>query len=419
MKKDFMQTYLTLMDALLDQKSISQIVNIASKRLHCPMFVLDAGLRLVTKSKSEVDDHIWNDLTEKGYYSYESLKISKKEKRYITITQSDVPVLVNAPSMAGRELPEGTPPYKVLDLPKKSPVKHSRITMNIYDTRSNELGSVCILEGEKPFSSAHVVMINYISKIIALQLQQTGSVYRKTTPIESVILDVLYHIINTREALEDRLSFFQYSQKEWYFTIVVKSRDESDDIFRYREIIKNSFPLQHSAFVDQSILILINTDEPELPESENRRFREFLEENDLFAGLSFKFSDLLQLNRSHRQALAALDIGHRYTKDRLVKYEDIQLYEFAETLESSNIGPDAPHPVLEEIRAYDQKYKTEYENTLFTYLCNLTNIQNAASELGIHRNSLYYRIKKIEDLFHLDMSETNTIVRLYLSFFMK
>lgn len=76
-------------------------------------------------------------------------------------------------------------------------------------------------------------------------------------------------------------------------------------------------------------------------------------------------------------------------------------------------------PVLEEIRAWDEKNHTDFLHTLKTYLFNLRDKELTASQLGIHRNSLFYRLGRIQELFHLELNDTETFCQLMLGFFLK
>ncbi|MDD7679803.1 MAG: helix-turn-helix domain-containing protein [Stecheria intestinalis] len=85
------------------------------------------------------------------------------------------------------------------------------------------------------------------------------------------------------------------------------------------------------------------------------------------------------------------------------------------------IRPDIPHsifisPVLGEIQAWDKKNHTDFLHTLKTYLFNLRDKDLTASQLDIHRNSLFYRLGRIQELFHLDLDDTETVCQLMLGF---
>ena len=53
---------------------------------------------------------------------------------------------------------------------------------------------------------------------------------------------------------------------------------------------------------------------------------------------------------------------------------------------------------------YDQENNTEYYLTLKTYLENNMQPVVTASRLFVHRTTLMYRLNKINQLFHIDIS---------------
>ena len=62
------------------------------------------------------------------------------------------------------------------------------------------------------------------------------------------------------------------------------------------------------------------------------------------------------------------------------------------------------HPHLMKLYQYDQKNGTEYLKTLICYLRNHCHIIHTANALYIHRNSVQYRIKKIEELLNIKIA---------------
>lgn len=73
-------------------------------------------------------------------------------------------------------------------------------------------------------------------------------------------------------------------------------------------------------------------------------------------------------------------------------------------------------PVFWEIKKYDEEHHTLFIDTIKQYLnydCNLT---RTAKEMHMHRNSVENRLKKIESLFHLDLSNFHTLHMFYWTF---
>lgn len=74
------------------------------------------------------------------------------------------------------------------------------------------------------------------------------------------------------------------------------------------------------------------------------------------------------------------------------------------------------HPALLLIRNYDSENITEFYTTLECYCKNLFQKNESSKELHIHRNTLNYRLERIEELFSLDLNNYKTLLSLLISF---
>lgn len=75
------------------------------------------------------------------------------------------------------------------------------------------------------------------------------------------------------------------------------------------------------------------------------------------------------------------------------------------------------HPVIQEIKQYDFKHKTEYYPTLKAYLLCRMNYSEMCSRLYVHKNTIIYRMQRMKELFTLDLTDCRIISALYLSLF--
>lgn len=74
--------------------------------------------------------------------------------------------------------------------------------------------------------------------------------------------------------------------------------------------------------------------------------------------------------------------------------------------------PQIAHPALAVLTSYDQEHHTEFYGTLKAYLQNERSLVRTAAALGLHRNSLLYRVKRLEEL--VDANLEDPMVRLHL-----
>lgn len=64
---------------------------------------------------------------------------------------------------------------------------------------------------------------------------------------------------------------------------------------------------------------------------------------------------------------------------------------------------------------YDKKYATCFTESLFAYLENAWNVVESAKALNIHRNSMGYRLEKIQEILKISLKDKNTGFHIHLS----
>jgi len=80
------------------------------------------------------------------------------------------------------------------------------------------------------------------------------------------------------------------------------------------------------------------------------------------------------------------------------------------------IDTDLAAPALETLRLHDAKHGTDYYQTLYAYLLCERNQTLTAQKLYIHRNSLIYRIGRIEEIMGMDLNNERDRLYLLLSY---
>lgn len=64
---------------------------------------------------------------------------------------------------------------------------------------------------------------------------------------------------------------------------------------------------------------------------------------------------------------------------------------------------------------HDQKFQSELIGTLECWIFNQLNIAETARQLFIHRNSLLYRIDKIQRILLLDLKDSDELLKIQLA----
>ena len=169
----------------------------------------------------------------------------------------------------------------------------------------------------------------------------------------------------------------------------------------------------YTIFHEFSAAIIGNTSLIPLEEIE-KELKVILMENCCCCGVSFQFTNIMNLKLYYEQADIALKYGNpaagsiNYCSDYIMKY----LLNVIKTNSKTAII----HPSLYILKRYDEANKSELYNTLYQYLLHERNLVKTAEILSIHRNSLLYRLKKIKELVDIDMDNPSLRQYLVISF---
>ena len=131
----------------------------------------------------------------------------------------------------------------------------------------------------------------------------------------------------------------------------------------------------------------------------------------LAIGISMPFSHLEILPTAHHQAVFA--IGEADGKDGIFYCREFAFNYLLRILSGAERTRDLLHPAVDTLSRYDWENGSELLKTLFVYLQQGMNQIHTADALFIHRNTLKYRLARIEELTHIDLDDPEE--KLYLS----
>lgn len=74
---------------------------------------------------------------------------------------------------------------------------------------------------------------------------------------------------------------------------------------------------------------------------------------------------------------------------------------------------------IHEIKRHNNQNSTDYMNTLRAYLLCNRDYNKMAEKIHIHRNTFFYRMNLIAELFDIDLRDCRVIAGIYLSLFIE
>jgi len=164
-----------------------------------------------------------------------------------------------------------------------------------------------------------------------------------------------------------------------------------------------------------------------VPEGSQRALREAIEKTRLraaerlgrarvAAGVSRVCASLFELPRAAAEASQALSIAQRlFAGERGLWFEELGVYRLLLPLKESSQLSAFADEYLSRLVAYDQKHGGELVRTLEAFFASCGNYSRASEQLALHRNTLSYRLHRIEELTGLSLDDAENRLCLQLA----
>lgn len=312
------------------------------------------------------------------------------------------------------EFPEAVPVQMLnTDFPQFPRLLLAKITFK----SKREKGILCILE-ETSFRAEQDLI--YLENICAA-LSNAALSPRKQEPdalsLSDLILELLKGIPSCPDLYREQLKDLHWKEYEKYYML---SFDKS-----YKNALPLHLPqleklLHTELFEYKNYVIAIlgcrRYDEPEVLNLS--RLPQFLTEHNLFCGLSHGFFDITKLSIFFRQSVKAIDLNTHYGYNCMIcRYDDLMVTQLVDT-SAKHSEMDLLyycHPTVLAIYDYDQTHGTDYLNTLAAYIFSNLSPRLAAQTLYIHPNTMYNRITRLKEEFHINFDDLGMFTKILIS----
>ncbi|WP_187292133.1 PucR family transcriptional regulator [Bacillus sp. 1NLA3E] len=284
------------------------------------------------------------------------------------------------------------------------------------------IGYAVVMKGYVDWDESDLILTDKICKIISLEMK--NNYFNKNIKgmlHEHFLRDMLENSIEKREFIEARISTLNLKLNKNIYMAVIQSvnpthlNSQLHPILKeLGKIFKNSI---FAVYTDHIVLIHHNNENQELTGQEQERLNTYLNACDMAAGFSMCFHDPCQIKRHYQQAKDALDIGLSLQKPgKVFFFQQLSIYRLFELGNKTTDITDYLHPAVFCLVNYDKENHTEFMKTLYYYIINLKALLKTKEILYIHRNTLVYRINKIQEITNIDLHDGETFFQLYISF---
>lgn len=282
-----------------------------------------------------------------------------------------------------------------------------------------EVAELAVFEANIPFQEFDFLLIDKIGPLLSAQLQRSILLNLDHNQIPSSILaDLVEGKPINDTILNNRERYLKWARTEsLYIAVICDSRHESFESIKSAafQALKRHIPLEQIIIYESSFVAFLDQIlYDKLFDKHSSTFLRFLEENDLYAGISQRYSALTDSKKQYKNAVTALEIGLT-RKISCSFFNECTLYILSKLVSSQYDLMDFCHPAVTTLRKYDKEHGTEYLDTLKQYIYYSSAPAEAARILNIHKNTLFYRIGKIKELTGITLNFGDEICKLFLS----
>lgn len=399
--RDVMRYYFQWGDELLSlimkNRDLQELVSCAHQLLKNPIMILDSSMKVLAFTPDDtMDDAIWKLTVEKGYADLDG-QSSLVLKRGLALL-NDHDSAYNHP-MHG-----------------DSWASAKNVVVN-----GNQVALVSLIQKNHPISEGDFACLCYFGDMLALYFKTRDNLsYLTDNRLESIITDLLDERFKNEAELNARIRNVNWLPKLNFFILTIQSCHlflNKTQMKKISEAIVKMLSNAWAIIYDDHIVILINHNSPlSLNVQETSNLRYFLKQNQLCAGISNSEKKISEIARLYRQSLIAIEMGsYLDLADDLFLFSDHRVNSMLYAFIKLGDVESYLNPCIKQLQEYDTKKNAALLKTLIAYLKNNCKQLKTSQDLFIQRGTLIYRLKKIEELCQVNLSDDKLIFDLQLS----
>ena len=246
--------------------------------------------------------------------------------------------------------------------------------------------------------------------------------------VEQVMNQLLFNYRHHAIDLPQTLEQFGFSKHAEFGIIVCATRREPTNIQRYNAFILNAFQQRYEHFIhfqyrNQIVYLIDRTSvkTPSIPFSKTvETIYEHIEQQygelDLIIGMGGFYNAIEKITKSYEEAIAVIQLAKLHNNRYLFKFKDIGAYKIIMGIENQELLEHFRQDTLGRLYHYDELHGTDFVSFLRIYLEENSSTNKISQRTFIHRNTVLYKVNKIEMLLDINLDNTFTKTNLYLAF---
>lgn len=396
-----------LVAASNSNRGLQYLIDEACRISRSPIIVIDSSYRILAMYRDTPSDEKFDLSSERrlGCLTEHNLERMKRDKIYEQLRQSDTK----------------------LHYGKASDSDYYWADMLVY-IHGIEAAEIGVIEYDHTFTSYDFEFIHFLAQLVAWEMQKKSFLSPRHIQMHGIFLtELLDQTFFNPQAIEARRRMLGWKAAKYLYILTIYSLEPKPaNVRRKAEIfsfqLSSLLPDCHWTIKEDHLIFLILKETNGLDEFQpGSPLAERLSRNHMYGILSSCFSDLSDVKKYYEQTLGVREFKAYDTAQAPIRfYTDFYIYHIAKIVSETHDLKDFCHPLVREIQAYDAENHTSYLETLAEYLTHIDNPSLSAKNLCIHKNTFFYRMNKLKELFDIDLKDGVERMKLLLTMeFMK
>jgi len=389
----------------LKGKPPQYLVDLSENYIEHPMIIFDPSFNVLAYTKHiRSSYHFFNETVKRGYSPPDVIKSLEKTNLFEQLYIKSDPIVQRA---AGSD-------------------KLTNIYLKIAH-KNTILAYASIFCGDKEPEQGYIDIIKCFFENLSLYFRQSFYAQKSGNYMyESFLQDLLDSKDISLSKIENQLSYVNGLPLRSHFRLIKLAFTSAEGIplaFIAREIRNNisnarPFIFNGELYVLREFVKFEKSVKP-LTKEELSCLEQILNPYDYSIGISGIFLEITQIKTARLQCEASLKLGAITGESRVFEYEKCAAYHLIDLASKEYpVSASLSHRYIK-LREFDSANQTDYCSLLKAYLRNERNTTHTARDLFLHRNTIIYRVQKIQELLKCDLDDFDTRMELQHSFFIQ
>lgn len=270
-------------------------------------------------------------------------------------------------------------------------------------------GRINVLSKDRELNAGDAQLLDQIAMILEPVLNQTY--YENVINHVNVFHNIIFGLPYSKDQLNKQLAYQQWtSDSDYYLTVIevmdVAGRPVTDEsVGQLLRVLARQVP-DCTVMKKDFHILLLGTSNLMLNVSMTSVFNTLTARNPIHIAFSLPVQGIENAGALYEQCIYALQEGKKLHREG--RYYDFFDYAMDYILESGSLLASARAclPAVIKLWKKQQKNGDELFHTLKIFIDNERSISRTAEALFTHRNTIVYRIRKIQDTLEYDLDDT-------------